>query len=340
MILADCHFTECAFGGELFNPRQQLALLVFADAVRRAHAAMLQQGYPEDFARAVATYLGMGVNRLADYNSAQCVWHSSKELVAHTFGRQALQMVWDYIEVNPFSESTGNWDDSFNYMLNVLDHLTRIASNRTRMNTDATDLHRSSREHPSHLWQSVSHPPCVSHASATRLPYPDGYFDAVLTDPPYYDNVPYSDLSDFFYVWLKRTVGPLHPDLFATPLTPKIGEMVADSVRHGGDVQARIFFEEQLAQAFREIARVLKPGGVAVIVYAHKSTAGWETVVNALLDSELVVNSAWPLNTEMSSRLNSQETASLASSIYIVARKAERQGVGFYGEVRRALSAP
>jgi adenine-specific DNA methylase len=319
--------------GDLFNPRQQLALLVFADAVRRAHTAMLEQGYPEDFARAVATYLGIGVNRLADYNSAQCVWHSSKELVAHTFGRQALQMVWDYIEVNPFSESTGNWDDSFNYTLNVLDHLSHIASNRTRMNTDATDLHRSIREHPSHPWQSVS------HASAARLPYPDGYFDAVLTDPPYYDNVPYSYLSDFFYVWLKRTVGHLYPELFSTPLTPKAGEIVAYTQKEGGLEAGMRFFEEQLALAFRETARVLKPGGVAVIVYAHKSTAGWETVVNALLDSGLVVNSAWPLNTEMQSRLRANESAALASSIYIVARKAERQGVGFYGEVRRALEA-
>ncbi|MDW8031883.1 MAG: hypothetical protein RMJ29_08760, partial [Candidatus Bipolaricaulota bacterium] len=133
--------------------------------------------------------------------------------------------------------------------------------------------------------------------------------------------------------------GHLNPDLFATPLTPKAGEIVAYTQQEGGWEAGTRFFEAQLALAFREIARVLKPEGIAVIVYAHKSTAGWETVVNALLDSGLVVNSAWPLNTEMQSRLRANESAALASSIYIVARKAARRGVGLYGEVRRALEA-
>jgi adenine-specific DNA methylase len=179
----------------------------------------------------------------------------------------------------------------------------------------------------------------VTHASATRLPYPDGFFDAVLTDPPYYNNVSYSYLSDFFYVWLKRSIGQLHPDLFTTPLTPKAGEIVAYAHGEGGFEAGKRFFEEQLAAAFREMARVLKPGGIAVVVYAHKSTAGWETVINALLDSGLVVNAAWPLNTEMQSRLLANETAALASSIYIVARKAARRATGFVNEVRADLRA-
>ena len=151
--------------------------------------------------------------------------------------------------------------------------------------------------------------------------------------------MPYADLSDFFYVWLKRTIGHLYPDLFVTPLTPKADEITEmagwDPVRYPH--KDKQFFESNLAQAFRESARVLKPGGVVVIVYAHKSTAGWETVVNALLDSGLVVNAAWPLNTEMESRLRANESAALASSIYIVARKAPRQGLGFYHEVRAEL---
>jgi putative DNA methylase len=112
--------------GDLFNPRQKLALITFAAAVRRAHKEMLAQGTDPDFAKAVVTYLALGLDRLADYNSVQCVWNISKELVAHTFGRQALQMVWDYIEVNPLSNATGNWADSFGYLLGVLAHLTRI----------------------------------------------------------------------------------------------------------------------------------------------------------------------------------------------------------------------
>ncbi|MFZ8844824.1 hypothetical protein [Thermoflexus sp.] len=158
--------------------------------------------------------------------------------------------------------------------------------------------------------------PRVQQGSATELPYPDNFFDAVLTDPPYYDNVPYADLSDFFFVWLKRTVGDLHPELFATPLAPKSQEMVADASKAGGMEEARRRFEEMLTQAFREIHRVLKPDGIAVIVFAHKTTAAWETVLQALLDAGLYMTASWPIHTEMQARLRAQESAALASSIY------------------------
>jgi len=141
--------------------------------------------------------------------------------------------------------------------------------------------------------------PQVQQGSATELPYLDNFFDAVLTDPPYYDNVPYADLSDFFFVWLKRTVGDLHPELFATPLAPKSQEMVADASKAGGMEEARRRFEEMLTQAFREIHRVLKPDGIAVIVFAHKTTAAWETVLQALLDAGLYMTASWPIHTEM-----------------------------------------
>ncbi len=176
----------------------------------------------------------------------------------------------------------------------------------------------------------------VSSLSATNLPYNDNYFDAVITDPPYYDNVPYSYLSDFFYVWLKRSVGDLYPELFSTSLTPKKNEIVAYSTSEGAEAGKRQF-EEMLSQAFSEIQRVLKPNGLAVIVYAHKTTEGWETLINSLLDSGLVMTAAWPVNTEMQARLRSQESAALASSIYIVARKVERSGIAFYNEVREEL---
>ena len=298
--------------GALFNPRQQLALITFADAVRRAHAEMLAQGYPEEFARAVGLYLGFTHNRLATYTSILTRWRADAISFERTFDRQSLPMLWDYGEINPFSGSRGEWD--VNSLLKVIDHLSTIP----------------------YIYSTTSK---VTHTSATRLPYPEGYFDAVLTDPPYYNSVPYADLSDFFYVWLKRSVGHLYPELFSTPLAPKAGEITEmagwDSVRYPH--KDKLFFEEQLGMAFREIARLLKPGGAAVIVYAHKSTAGWETVLNALLDCGLVVSAAWPLNTEMESRLRANESAALASSIYIVTRKQPRQPAGFYPEVRAEL---
>ena len=179
--------------------------------------------------------------------------------------------------------------------------------------------------------------PAILQGSATELPYPDDYFDAVFTDPPYYDNVNYSALSDFFYVWLKRTVGDLYPDLFVTPVTRKDEEIVADPNRQGGSEQARLFFEQKITQAFREIRRVLKPDGIAVIVFAHKTTAAWETIISALLEAGLHLTASWPIHTEMGARLNAQETAALASSIYMVCRKRTTEEVGEYSRVREEL---
>jgi adenine-specific DNA methylase len=189
--------------GDLFNSRQKLSIVTFVEKIRQAYDRMLSDGLDETLSKAIVTYIALAVDRLADYNSVQCMWHSSKELVAHTFGRQALQMVWDYVEVNPFSDATGNWGDSFEYLVNVLRHCSKIPF-------------------------SQNAPVVVSEVSPTSLSYPDNFFDAVFTDPPYYDNVPYADLSDFFYVWLKRSIGRLYPDLFSTPLTPKMNEAIAE----------------------------------------------------------------------------------------------------------------
>jgi len=306
--------------GDYFNVRQQLALITFAEKVRQAHERMVDDGAKPEFAKAVATYLALALDRLADYNSGIARWVSRGEFVGNTFTRQALPMVWDYFELYPASGATGDWNSALGWIIRVVEHCSQVST-----------------------FQSVT--PTVTQSSATQLPYPNAYFDAVLTDPPYYDNVNYSVLSDFFYVWLKRTVGHLYPDLFSTPLVPKSDEIVSDRYRHGGREAAKEFFEENIKRAFQEIHRVLKPDGVAVIVYAHKSTAGWETVINALLDSGLVVSGSWPLHTEMKARLTARDTASLASSIYIVARKPvlsvvegmTSQPTGFYNEVREEL---
>ena len=179
--------------------------------------------------------------------------------------------------------------------------------------------------------------PRVLQGSATELPYPDNYFDAVFTDPPYYDNVPYSYLSDFFYVWLKRSIGDLYPELFTTPLTPKSKEIVAYSHNSGGYEEGKKYFEEMLKKSFKEISRVLKPEGIAVIVYTHKSISGWETLINSLLESGLVPTASWPIDTEMKARLRAKESAALASSIYFVCRKMEREETGWLNEVKEEV---
>lgn len=294
--------------GDLFNSRQKLALITFVEKVRETHQKMLEEGYEEDYAKAVVSYLGLGVDRLADKDSVLCRLISQTEAIGFTYGRQALPMLWDYIEMNPM-EHTSGWTTILDEILGNIEHCCSF------QNMPAT----------------------VTQSSATFLPYPENFFDAVCTDPPYYDNVPYSYLSDFFYVWLKRTLGNLYPELFSTPLTPKKNEIVAYSHGPGGFDEGKRFFEEMLKKSFQEMRRVLKPNGIAVIVYAHKSTEGWETLINSLLDSGLIMTGAWPLRTEMQARLRAKESAALASSIYIVARKMERQPTGFYNKVREEL---
>ncbi|MEJ5166814.1 MAG: DUF1156 domain-containing protein [Thermoanaerobaculia bacterium] len=323
--------------GDLFNPRQKLSLLVFADTVRRAYWRMRELGYSEDFAKGVTVYLGLTFDMLAAFNNSLARWENTSEAIKQLFSRQALPMIWDYIELNPFSEATGSFTTGQEYYLKVLQHICQLPNPGSTNSAIPTSTNSVNCTSVNSATMASAGSATVTQASATQLPYPDNYFDAVLTDPPYYDNVPYSYLSDFFYVWLKRTVGYLFPELFATPLTPKSGEIVAYTQKEGGLEAGKKFFEEQLALSFKEMYRILKPSGIAVIVYAHKSTAGWETVINALLDSGLVVNASWPVNTEMQSRLRAKESAALASSIYIVARKMERKDIGFYPEVKEEL---
>lgn len=290
--------------GDLFNDRQKLVLVTFMEKILDATAKMKKDHHGD--VRALP-YLAIILDRLADKNATLSMWAAGRENIGHVFGRQALPMVWDYPEVNPFT-SVG-WPNMENWVLKVLEHLATI-------NTK---------------------PAVVQQASATELPFKSEFFDAVITDPPYYDNVPYSHLSDFFYVWLKRTLGKQFPKLFSTPLTPKRDEVVAYSNMNGGHSKGKEMFENKLKQSFAEIHRVLKKDGISIIVYAHKSTNGWETLINSLLGAGLIVTAAWPIHTEMKERLRSKKSAALLSSIYMVCRKRHRKDVGSYYDVKRDL---
>lgn len=296
---------------DIFNARQKIAMITFVEKVKASYQRMMEEGVDVEYARALVSYLALILSRHSSYNANLCWWYTSAENIFNVFGRQTLPMVFDYAEQNPYSILTGNWLSQVEITSEILSHL-------------------SSTLFP----QSTT----INQSSATALPYANEFFDAVFTDPPYYDNVPYSYLSDFFYVWLKRTLGDVYPELFSTPLTPKRNEIVAYSHGPGGFEEGKQFFEESLKLSFQEIHRVLKPNGIAIVVYAHKSTEGWETLINSLLDSGLIITGAWPLHTELQTRLRANESAALASSIYIVARKMERQPTGFYNEVKEEMT--
>jgi putative DNA methylase len=172
------------------------------------------------------------------------------------------------------------------------------------------------------------------------LPYEDGYFDAVITDPPYYDNESYSELSDVCYVWLRPTIGFLYPEHFAGQLTPKKKECVAAAYRQGGKQAAHTFYEQCMLGSLQQASRVTKDDGILVVVYAHKTTLGWATLVDALRRAGYTVTEAWPLDTEKKGRAAHHGDAALASSIFLVARKRNERRAGKYeNEVRRDLDA-
>jgi putative DNA methylase len=294
----------------LFTRRQLVMLLTLCRLVRHAHSEMLATGLEPERARAVAAYLGLLVDRVADRSSTLGHWQSSTEVAKNTFARQALPMTWDFPETNPFGGSGGD----------LSAHLAGIAKVIAECAT-------------------AGEPARVVRGSATELPFEDAEFDAVITDPPYYDNIPYADLADFFYVWLKRSVGHLYPEHFAAPLSPKRNEAIAASYRHNGDKHAaKAAYEWMMERAFTEARRVLKPEGILVCVYAHQTTEGWSTLIEAVRRAGFVVVEAWPLDTEMATRGVAQGTASLASSIFLVGRPRSDERTGDWAhEVRPEL---
>jgi len=221
-------------------------------------------------------------------------------------------MTWDYAEVNPFSGSTGSFEVQHYYLDKSLRYFCANAGNV----------------------------PEVRKMSALDLDVPNDSFQAVITDPPYYDNVPYAVLSDFFYVWLKRSIGDDYPELFSTPLTPKSEEIVHDRPHSRSDSQkSKEFFEAKLGESFAECFRVLEREGIAVVVYAHKTTEGWETMLKALVSAGFVVTASWPAQSEMKVRLRAAQTAALASSIYMVCRKTEREALGFWNDIQPQIKS-
>jgi putative DNA methylase len=287
--------------GKLFNPRQLLCLLTLVSAIREAQAEMRRSGTDEILAKTLTGYLSIAVDRLANYCTTLCVWRTTRTCVLPTFSRQALQMVWDYGEMNPFAGSAGDWAESITHVTAVIE---------TCANT--------------------STPGAVMRGSAIDFDFPRDSYDAVITDPPYYDNVDYAKLSDFFFVWLKRSLGYLYSEHFATAGTPKKQEAVADPVRHGGSKsKARAAYELMMQGAFENTSAALKANGQLVVVYAHKTTLGWSTLVDALRRAGFQVTEAWPMDTEMTGGMRT-ETASLASSIFLVGRKREGNATGSY----------
>ena len=301
----------------LFTNRQLLALNTFSDLVGDAMARVrhdaARAGLPDDnrplrdggtgataYADAVGVYLSFAISRSADRGSTICSWDNSPKMEAlrNTFGRQAIPMVWDYAEGNPFSKSTGNF-------LNNIDWNYKVCRNLLSQNRGLA---------------------CQTNAVSQLL----SSDKIVSIDPPYYDNVPYADLSDFFYVWLRRSLKPVFPDLFATVAVPKAEELVAFQYRHSSKAAAVAFFLDGMTQALGRLSEQAHPGFPVTIFYAFKqsetrgetgtASTGWEAFLDGLKLSGFSITGTWPMRTELGNRMRSMGSNALASSIVLACR--------------------
>ncbi len=285
---------------DLFTNRQLTALVTFSDLVAEARQRVIENGGTPDYADAVATYLAFVVSRLADRSSSQCSWDSGYVKVRNAFSRQALPMVWDYAEANLFSDSTGNISGALEWVAEVIDGVPTTAPGSAAP-CDAT---------------------AQSSMPAQRL--------AISTDPPYYDNIGYADLADFFYVWLRQSLASTYPALFSTMLTPKAAELVADPFRSGGDKErSEHRFEMGFEKAFTNLRNAARPDFPLTVFYAFKqsehdqsgvASTGWETMLAGLLRAGFTVTATWPMRTELGNRMRNQASNALASSIVLACR--------------------
>jgi putative DNA methylase len=295
----------------LFTNRQLAALTTFGDLVADARAKVLADSNgDEGYADAVATYLGFVVDKLADLGNALCRWEPLAQCPRQLFARQTISMVWDFAEGNPLGHSSGSWE------------VLVDAQSKTFL----TDLMAFNRVQAGQASQRDA-----QKIEGKRAGY------VFCTDPPYYDNVPYADLSDFFYVWLRRSLSPYYPQLLGTVLVPKAQELVAEPFRHGGKDAARDFFEAGMGNVFSRMRETANPDYPTTIFYAFKqsegedddddesestgrASTGWETFLQGLLNTGWQVDGTWPMRTECVSRMRSMDSNALASSIVLVCR--------------------
>ncbi len=291
--------------GDLFTARQRLALSTLGACVAQVSATS-----------AVKDLLSLVTNRVASRSSSLCLWRfqADQEKVEHVFGRQAFPPVWDFAESVTTSESTGSFSDGLGVVAQAVQFLVRDFANTGQ----------------------------VQLVDAAISPLPDDACAVWFTDPPYYDAIPYSDLSDFFFIWLKRTLrgGAVARDPYDTQnsLTPKSREIVQDEVKFfSGRPKDRLFFERRMGEAFATGRRITRVDGIASVVFAHKTTEGWEALLSGMVRGGWIVSGSWPIATEAATRLRARESAALATSVHLVCRPRSDESVGDWAEVFREL---
>ena len=297
---------------DLFTERQLLALMTFVKWIQAAEVKMKAIGYSSEGLEAIRAYLICAFDRMLDHNSNLIFWRPDSEASRTTFVRYALSMTQDFSECAILNEVPGSYQFCLDRILFSLETVRRAHITKT--------------------------PNCVIlHQSATNSINRE--INTIVTDPPYYDAIPYADLSDFFFVWLRRMIGPQFPGIVSEPLTPRIHELVQHAGRFkGNNDKAKKFYEKGMTESFQNAHETLSDDGRIVIVFAHKDPEAWETLVKAMIESGLVVAASWPIDTEQGGRMRAQGSAALATSLWMVCRKRPANAKnGRYSKVKRKM---
>lgn len=306
--------------GQLFTPRQLVGLTTFSDLLSAVREQVLMDARAANFdddgkgleaggkgataySEAISVYLAFAIDKMADLGNSLVRWEPIAQCPRQLFGRQAIPMIWDFAESNPLGDSSGSWDVFINGLSNAIKKVF---------------------EHSKPSFEGY-----VMQADAQTQTISKNKF--ISSDPPYYDNIGYADLSDFFYIWLRRALRPVYPNLLATIAVPKAEELIAAPYRHGGKDQAEFFFLDGMTSAMRSLANQAHPESPITIYYAFKQSetssesgtisTGWTTFLEAVHRAGLQLTGTWPLRTENVSRMTGQGTNALASSIVLVCRK-------------------
>ncbi|MDR2655521.1 MAG: DUF1156 domain-containing protein [Oscillospiraceae bacterium] len=285
---------------KLFSNRQLIALTTFGELITEVQDTIVNDGSSQEYAQAVSVYLAFAIDKMTDVNSSVCSWINTNGVIRNTFARQAIPMVWDYVESNPFSNSTGCYDLILGKISECVGELPGIQAGFVQQNNAQCD-------------------------NGLR-----GIM--VSTDPPYYDNIAYANLSDYFYVWLRQALKNSYPEIFRTMLVPKAEELIASPYRFEGSTdKARKFFEDGMLETFSLIYEYSKEEVPVTVYYAYKqskddsddkmASTGWETILSAIIQAGFTITGTWPMRTELSNRMISKDTNALASSIVLVCRK-------------------
>ena len=330
---------------DLFSPRQLLCHGTSSEILREL--VNEESAKPEglsDLKRAALGYITLALDKLLNYNSRMSVWMPTREVVANTFNRHDFAFCWSHAEMASLIVGLG-YDWAFGQVAKCIGELIDLIDSRDGSIADAGPLFSVS----SALKENSSEAPVViSCGSGDSLPHLDaGSVDAVVIDPPYYDNVMYAELSDFFYVWLKRTAGLVYPELFMAPLTDKENEAVANPALHkgkkGAKALAALDYQQKMAEIFAEMRRVLKDDGVMTLMFTHKATGAWDALTKGLIDAGFMITASWPINSESEGSLHIKDKAAANSTIFLVCRPRPAQkpedGVQYWEDLEPRLAA-